>query len=125
MKKAQIGTAKLLVELSMEGKLGQMLARTFNGKIGDTYPQKDSDFVITFETKSALPPNTSLINAIQGLFQEHGFEVKFNSNEGHCVDFTVKSEGFLLIAIITIPYPTCDNRASLRVTTQFPCTAPN
>jgi len=69
-----------LIEIFQNGELGQLLAREFQGQIGQTDKMKDSDFLVVFKSEEKTPNAIMVAETVTQFYTSKGYEVKPDEN---------------------------------------------
>ena len=118
-------SARELEVLFEEGGLGDMLAVTFNGERGHTYPMKDSEFMIGFKNEEETPSIDLIRPKVIEFYQKLGYEVEINRNFSGHDSFTAvihhdrnKVSWHAFVVTVTTNYPITpgEKKSFLRVT---------
>jgi len=107
-----MSSSKELYELFRDGKLGELLVREFNGKIGRVDPMKDSEFMISFESEEETPDINLILRKVIEYYRELGYEVEINdkSHGNQSFDIVIhhdrgKSSWTAFVIVLTTRYP--------------------
>ena len=75
-----MSSRKELIELFQNGELGQLLAREFQGQVGQTDKMKDSDFLVVFKSEEKTPDARMIAEKVTQFYTSKGYEVKPDEN---------------------------------------------
>jgi hypothetical protein len=109
-----------LIQLSNEGDLGNLIAETFQGRLGHADGRLDADRVITFESDANTPTSRQIHALVLQHYKTLGYDIELEM-EGFnmCVGSVRKFDSMngLITMTISTNYPLDGTCNHVRVTT--------